>query len=252
MNKDFNKFSEVSKDNRVPFYLQVKDQLFHAIINNLEVGDKIDTEINLSKIFGVSRPTIRQAVKELENEGFLSRTKGFGTFVKSKKIETALMQDVAFFTEELEARHIKFINKILLKEKIVPKKEAAQLLKLQEGEKVNYIERLRLVMEQPLYFTLIHIPDMICKDFIENDLVNNSSTGLIESKYGIYIQGIKRYIYPVSRHLYPRPADILNIGKNECFFYMKSILFHKKDKPIAFYEDFFSNEKSEFTFYTKR
>lgn len=131
-------FHEVSRANRVPFYLQVKEQLLGVIINDFEVGDKIDNELDLCIIFGVSRPTVRQAIKELENEGFLTRLKGFGTFVKRRKIKTSLIQDV------------------------------------------------------------------------------------------------------------------LMIDRYECFFYMRSILFDKKNNPIGFYEDFFSSEKSEFTFYTKR
>lgn len=245
-------FHEVSRENRVPFYLQVKEQLLSAIINNLEVGDKIYKELDLCSIFGVSRPTVRQAIMELENEGFITRVKGFGTFVKSRKIETSLMQDVAFFTEELEAKHINFLNRILVKNRIVPKKEVAHILGLKKDDEVNYIERLRLVMNQPLYFTIIQIPEKICKGFIENDLINNSTTALIQDKYGIHISGIKRYLNPVNKNLFSKAAEVLEIDKNQCFFYMRSILFDKMDNPIGFYEDFFSSEKSEFTFYTKR
>ena len=252
MNTGIKTFNKISKENPIPFYLQVKEQLFSAIINDFEIGDKIKNEMELCDIFGISRPTVRQAVKELVNEGFLTRVRGFGTFVKSKKIKTSLMQDVAFFTEELEAKRIRFFNKILVKEKIIPNKETAMLLGLEKDQEVNYIERLRLVMNQPLYFTIIHIPDKICSGFIENDLINNSTTSLIEGKYGIHISGIKRYLNPVNRYAFPKAAEVLNIEKNTCFFYMRSILFDKEEKPIGFYEDFFSNEKSEFTFYTKR
>lgn len=245
-------FHEISREDRTPYYLQIKEQLLSVIMNNLMVGDKIDNEMELCKLFGASRPTIRQAIKELENEGFLTRTKGFGTFVKSKKIETSLMQDVSFFTEELEAKHIKFLNKILIKDKIIPKKEISLALNLGKDDKVNYIERLRLVIKQPLYFTIIYIPERVCEDFIDNDFINNSTTGLIEDKYKVHISSIKRYLDPVNKSLFPKAAELLMIEKNKCFFYMRSILFDKKDNPIGFYEDFFSSEKSEFTFFTKR
>ena len=252
INMKINKLHEISRENRVPFYLQAKEQLLSVIITDIEVGDKLDNEMDLCSIFGVSRPTIRQAIKELENEGFITRVKGFGTFVKSRKIETSLMQDVAFFTEELEAKHINFLNRILVKNRIVPKKEVAHILGLKKDDEVNYIERLRLVMNQPLYFTIIHIPEKICKGFIENDLINNSTTALIQDKYGIHISGIKRYLNPVNKNLFSKAAEVLMIDRHECFFYMRSILFDKKDNPVGFYEDFFSSEKSEFTFYTKR
>lgn len=245
-------FYEISREDRMPYYLQIKEQILNVIMNKLEIGDKIENELELCKVFCASRPTVRQAIKELENEGFLTRTKGFGTFVKSRKIKTSLMQDIAFFTEELEAKHIKFLNKILIKDKIFPKKEISLVLNLEKDDKVNYIERLRLVMDQPLYFTIIYIPERICKDFVDNDFVNNSTNALIQDKYGIHIASIKRYLDPVNKNLYPKAAELLKIKKNGCFFYMRSILFNKKDDPIGFYEDYFSSEKSEFTFFTKR
>ena len=123
---------------------------------------------------------------------------------------------------------------------------------MEKDDKVNYIERLRLVINQPLYFTIIHIPERVCKDFIDNDFVNNSTTDLIENKYKVHISSIKRYLDPVNKSFFPRAAELLMIEENKCFFYMRSILFDKKDNPIGFYEDFFSSEKSEFTFFTKR
>jgi len=247
-----NIFHEVNKESSVPFYLQVKEQMLGSIISDFETGDKIDNEMDLCNIFGVSRPTVRQAIKELENEGFLTRIKGFGTFVKSKKIKTSLMQDVAFFTEELVAKNIKFINKILVKDKIIPKKETALILGLEKNEEIYYIERLRFVMNQPLYFTIIQIPEKTCPGFIENDLINNSTTALIESKYGIHISGIKRYLTPVNKNSFSKAAAVLLMERQEPFFYMRSILLDENERSIGFYEDFFSSEKSEFTFYTKR
>ncbi len=252
MNLKTNIFHEVSKENRVPFYLQVKEQLLSAIISDFELGAKIDNEMDMCSIFGVSRPTVRQAIKELENEGFLTRVKGFGTFVKSKKIKSSLMQDVAFFTDELAAKNISFLNRILVKERILPKKEVAVILGLGKDDKINYVERLRFVLNQPLYFTIIQIPEKICPGFIDNDLVNSSTTALIEEKYGIHISGIKRYLNPVNKNLFPKAAEVLLIDRQASFFYMRSILLDKNEKPIGFYEDFFSSEKSEFTFYTKR
>lgn len=44
-------------------------------------GDKIYSENELSKMFQVSRHTIRQAIGELVHEGLLYREQGAGTFI---------------------------------------------------------------------------------------------------------------------------------------------------------------------------
>jgi GntR family transcriptional regulator len=236
----------------VPYYIQIKEQILNKIINDLKVGDKIQNEMELCEIFGASRPTIRQAIKELENEGFLNRKKSFGTFVRSNRIKTSLMQDISFFTEELKARNIKYLNVILKKEKVIPKKEISEILNIKRDDVVNYIERLRLITQQPLYLTMIYIPDKLCPDFIDNDFVNDSSTELIEKKYNISLKSIRRYLYPVNKKFNPRVAKLLAIRNDEPFFYMISTLFDKDASPIGYYKDYFSSIRNEFSFYIQR
>ena len=44
-------------------------------------GTQIPTEVQLMELFGVSRATLRQAISDLCNDGFLNRVQGKGTFV---------------------------------------------------------------------------------------------------------------------------------------------------------------------------
>ena len=49
-----------------------------------KVGDKLPTEPNLMKAFGVGRSSIREAIKILVNSGLLSVQQGVGTFVENQ------------------------------------------------------------------------------------------------------------------------------------------------------------------------
>lgn len=49
----------------------------------LQKGEKLPTEPELMKLFGVGRSTVREAVKMLVNMGFLSVQQGRGTFVEN-------------------------------------------------------------------------------------------------------------------------------------------------------------------------
>lgn len=53
----------------------------------LHVGDRLETEAQLSSKFGFSRQTVRQALGELETQGVISRVQGSGSYVKSSSAE---------------------------------------------------------------------------------------------------------------------------------------------------------------------
>lgn len=71
--------------NRVrPAYAQVADQLRDRILDgSVAAGDRLPTEVELSEIFGVSRSTVREALRVLASRDLIRTTRGTtgGTFV---------------------------------------------------------------------------------------------------------------------------------------------------------------------------
>ena len=66
----------------MPLYRQLEEILKQRIKNGeLKPGDQIPTEYELCEDFGISRISVRQALAELANDGFLCRHQGRGTFV---------------------------------------------------------------------------------------------------------------------------------------------------------------------------
>lgn len=76
----------INKYSNVPLYSQLK----HIIIQKIESGEyqgetKIPSEQELCELYDISRPTVRQAINELTNNGYLYKEKGKGTFVAKSK-----------------------------------------------------------------------------------------------------------------------------------------------------------------------
>ncbi len=103
-----------------PAYQQVADQLLELILaGSLASGDRLPTEAKLSAIFGVSRSTVREALRVLASRDLIHTMRGTtgGTFVSrvqfaqvSDYLETSLgllsgSSDVSV-TEMLEAREL--------------------------------------------------------------------------------------------------------------------------------------------------
>lgn len=69
-------------DKAIPKYMQIKEELLSRIeLGQLKAGDQTPSENEIAGQFGMSRQTVRQALGELEKEGWLYRLQGKGTFV---------------------------------------------------------------------------------------------------------------------------------------------------------------------------
>ena len=73
--------------NVVPLYQQIKEDIKAAIERGkYKPNEKIPAEPELSAEYSVSRITVRRAVEELCNEGYLVKMQGRGTFVRTPRI----------------------------------------------------------------------------------------------------------------------------------------------------------------------
>ncbi len=76
----------INKFSSVPLYLQLKDLIVKKIESNEYAPDtQIPSEQDLCQLYDISRPTVRQAITELTNSGYLYKEKGKGTFVYGRK-----------------------------------------------------------------------------------------------------------------------------------------------------------------------
>ena len=76
---------KIKSNSPLPLYFQIKEDLKSKIENGiLNEGEYLPSEFKLMEQYGVSRPTIRQAVENLCQENFLEKQRGIGTMVKSK------------------------------------------------------------------------------------------------------------------------------------------------------------------------
>ena len=85
--------SFIDKNSRTPLYLQLMNILIDKIENKLEEDAQIPSEREICEVYDVSRTTVRQAMDELENERYIYKIHGKGTFVSPKRMN----QDLSAF-----------------------------------------------------------------------------------------------------------------------------------------------------------
>lgn len=84
----------------------------YILVNNLNYGDKLPTETKLADEFGVSRASIREALRTLEGFGIIESIQGKGSFVK----EFDLNKTVETFSYSLQVHFKDFTEVVMVRQ----------------------------------------------------------------------------------------------------------------------------------------
>ena len=85
---------------RLPRYRELAEVLSGQITaGTVKIGDRLPGEIDIGRMHGVSRHTVREALRLLEERGLVGRRPGVGTVVKSSRAEQAFVQRIVTVSE---------------------------------------------------------------------------------------------------------------------------------------------------------
>lgn len=151
-------------DENKPLYLKIKEAILRQIENReLVAGDKLLSESQFQKSFNVSRITVRKAIDELVEEGYLTRLQGKGTFVKNRNQE---MQKSLSLTEVCLEQGKNLTSQVLSIEEATIPAEFNSLFSAENGikvERLRKIDGVAIMLEKnylPLDFTFLFENDL--------------------------------------------------------------------------------------------
>lgn len=164
----------IDPSSKFPLYIQLKQLILSKINQGIfEKGEKIPAEHVLAEKYQISRPTVRQALGELVQEGYLVRKRGLGTYV-SLPVITGDGSVFRTFAEEMKLSGYSHSAKLILAEQQTADADTAKDLMIPEGNDVYKIVRLRLVDNKPLAIRTSLIPATIFPNLLEKDLEKNT------------------------------------------------------------------------------
>jgi GntR family transcriptional regulator len=164
------------------------------LIEQLNVGDSIPSERQLSLDLGVSRLTVRAALDDLAREGHLIRRRGSGTFVSEPKIAQEL--SMSSFTDEIRARGMTPGSRTLELHVVKAGARLGRILHVSPSVPVVVARRLRLADREPMAIETLHVRESLIPDLSKDDLENGSFYELLRSRYGIVTVGGHQTIEP--------------------------------------------------------
>jgi DNA-binding GntR family transcriptional regulator len=101
-----------------PLYMELADQLTQEIANGaFAVGESLPSEMDLAKLYGVSRATVRSALQRVQELGLISRRKRAGIRVEAAKPRAAFRQSLSSIEDLVQfavttERHVRSIGEI--------------------------------------------------------------------------------------------------------------------------------------------
>jgi GntR family transcriptional regulator len=140
-----------------PLYFQLKNILKSQITTQeLKGQQRLPSEAELCIKYGISRATVRQALLELEKEGFIYRERGKGTFVTD---QSGLKQlSLKGTIENLIAAGRGTRIKVLEYREVSPPFRVAEILQLKDNQGVFQLEIIRLTPKGPFGYSYIYLP----------------------------------------------------------------------------------------------
>ncbi len=121
-------------------------------------GTQIPNEDRLCDMLGISRITVRHALRNLEEAGLLRREHGRGTFVRSATV-IAGVRGLTSFTDEMKTLSLAAGTRLLDANRIAADEEMADALEISIGDPIVRLRRLRLGNGMPIGIQTSHLPE---------------------------------------------------------------------------------------------
>jgi GntR family transcriptional regulator len=161
----------LDRDSDTPAYAQIAARLAELIDGGaLATGDRVPSERELAEWVGVSRMTARAALQALSEQGVVARGAGRGG---SQVAEPPVDHDLtafAGFTEMVLRQGMHATAEVLSAETLEAPKDVASQLRIEPGDPVHRIERVRAGDGEPLTLEDSWFPAACFPDLLENDL----------------------------------------------------------------------------------
>jgi len=172
----------------LPRYYQIKQVIKKWIVNEeIGMGAKIPSENELTKKFGVSRLTVRQALAQLIQEGFLISRRGDGTYVTNNaKLINSYNLEFSGFMDDLFYQISRSKTQSVEKNRIRLQKTIREKLALPPEEKaIIQIKRVRYIDNNSFAHTVNYLPLAIGQKISKRALLKKPLLQIMESDLGV-------------------------------------------------------------------
>ena len=122
------------------------------------IDDKLPTEPELMHFFGVGRSTIREAIRNLSNSGWVRVQQGLGTFVKNNREDSETLSDRLLRVKGLELNEVRELIELKIAEKAANNRSEEDILEmkrhLQQRKETAFMHNATACIQADIAFHL--------------------------------------------------------------------------------------------------
>jgi GntR family transcriptional regulator len=204
-----------------PLWQQVLEDLERRI----DVGDIVDrfpTDRELTEHYGVSRHTVREAVRRLRTRGLVDRHRGRGSFLNEARLTQPLGSLYSLF-RAVEEQGLEQRSEVIALERTRDADAAARLGLPPKAELVR-IERLRFAGGEPLALDSVWLPVDIGRHLLDVDLTRTALYDELQQRAGIRITSADETLEPLIPDADARA--LLHLDDNEALLRVRRLGRH--------------------------
>lgn len=213
-----------------PIYQRIARELRQRIQHgDLGVGDQLPTEDELCTHYGVSRMTVRQALNELTQGGFIIRRRGLGTFVSSNKAERVSGRLLGFM-EDAQAHGLSPRSEVVDQGWTEASKEDAVLLGIAHSSPLFRVRRMRYADEEPIGLNSILLSAEVARELRGADF-NQSFYALLYAHLGSEVELAEQRVEAVIAEA--ELAELLSVPQGTALLKVTRVTYVKGGRLVG-------------------
>jgi len=240
---------DVNRDTR-PLPLQVRDEILQMLEEEVyQIGDRIPSEHELANRLKVSRPTLREALKMLEEDRVLYCRHGRGRFLA--RDNSSIYESITRLrsvTDVMQERFL-FAQAQVLSLREEPAGEAiGTQLGIKADAPIVVLERIRLAKQQPLIYSLDMFPRAIVKGPLDKKEFERSLFIIMEDRWNVHVDYAQTTISAVQ--LDSVVTKEIGLSPDLPWILLEQVHYTADHEPVLYSKDYHRGDR--FTFHVLR
>lgn len=213
-----------------PLYRQLYRELLR-LVESLTPGDRFPSERELVEMYQVSRITVHQALRDLVQSDHIRRVQGRGTFVSRPKVERG-QPSLNSFTEDMRAKGHVPSSRLLHRAELEPPLDVQERLRLPDGARTLYLERLMLADGEPIAVHYTHLVLALCTNadvWFAGEALHGSLYAILEQRCGHALREAEETVEAAVAA--PREAKLLDVAVGAPLLWIRRLSFLEDGSP---------------------